>query len=345
MAKRFVVVAAFIAAAAVPGFLAYSTGLLPGPTRASADSSAAITGVAHSVRSLAWPEEALGLTATNSAVLWEQRDPSAAVAGLWSFDVRTRRPERVLRRTATGRSAGFPSASGEVIAWAAWAGRRGAGPPQIRAYDTASTRRWTAAPAGRDPLAAGDCVLWVEPDAGDGNDAIRGSNALTDEDYSVIADGRIRDVAAWGSWAVWVTGRGTSGAVWAGSYRRGPRHKLAAAGTAVAIDRHRILWAAPVGRRSSAVVSWDRHSSRSTVLCRVAGAVSSLSVSRRYAVWVTTRKATGPQVWAYDFGAGKAFAVGAGDGRQVSPVIVADTVYWADDRSGHWELYARSLQR
>ncbi len=345
VAKRFVVVAAFLAAAAVPGFLAYSTGLLPGPTQASADSSAAIASVAHPVRPLAWPEEALGLAATDTAVLWEQRDPSAAVAGLWSFDVRTRRTERVLERSATGKSAGFPSASGDVIAWAAWAGRRGAGPPQIEAYDSASTRRWTAAPAGRDPSTAGDCVIWVEPDAGGGNDAIRGSNALTDEEYSITVDGRIRDVAAWGSWAVWIAGRGTSGAVWAGSYRNGPQRKLAAAGTAVAIDRHRILWAAPVGRHSSAVVSWDRHSSRSTVLCRVAGAVSSLSVSRRYAVWVTTRKATGPQVWAYDFGAGKAYAVGAGDGRQASPVIVAGSVYWADDRSGHWELYARSLQR
>jgi hypothetical protein len=344
MAQRLIAVAAFLIAAAVPGFLAYSTGLLPGPAQASADSSAAITGVAHPIRSLAWPEEALGLAATTTAVLWEQRDPSAAVAGLWSFDVRTRRTERVLGRSATGKSAGFPSASGDVIAWAAWAGRRGTGPPQIEAYDTASTRRWTVAPAGRDPLTAGDSVIWVEHDGGDGNEVLRGSNAVTDEDYSITAHGRIRDVAAWGNWAVWIAGRGTSGAVWAGSYRNAPRRKLAAAGTAVAIDRQRILWAAPVGRHSSAVVSWDRHSNRSTVLCRVAGAVSSLSLSRRYAVWVTDRKATGPQVWAYDFGAGEAYAVSAGEGRQVSPVIVAGSVYWADDRSGHWELYARSLQ-
>ena len=232
-----------------------------------------------------------------------------------------------------------------MIAWAAWAGRRGAGPPQIEAYDTVSTRRWTVAPAGRYPKAARETVIWVEPEAVGGNDAIRGSNSLTDEEYSITADGHVRDVAAWGSWAAWIAGPGTSSAVWAGSYRNDTRVKLAEAGTAVAIDRDRILWAAHVGRHSTAVVAWDRQSRRSRVLCRVAGAVSSLAVSRRYAVWVTTSKATGVQVWAYDFGAGKAYTVSAGDSRQASPVIVAGSVYWADDRSGHWELYARSLRR
>ena len=56
------------------------------------------------------------------------------------------------------------------------------------------------------------------------------------------------------------------------------------------------------------------------------------------------RKSTGPQVWAYDFELGKATQVSETDGRQVSPVIVAGSVYWADDRSGHWELYSHSLQ-
>ena len=152
-------------------------------------------------------------------------------------------------------------------------------------------------------------------------------------------------MAAWGSWAAWIAGRGTSGAVWAGSYRDDTRYKLAATGTALTIDRDRVLWAAPVGRHSTAVVSWDRHSSRSKVLCRVVGTVSSLALSRRYAAWVTTRKSTGSQVWTCDFAAGKAYAVSAADSRQASPVIVAGSVYWADDRSGHWELYARSLHQ
>ena len=187
-------------------------------------------------------------------------------------------------------------------------------------------------------------MIWVEPGGAGGDDLIRGSNSLTDEEYSISADGRVRAIAAWGTWAVWIAGHGKSGAVWAGSYTGGARHKLAATGTAVAIDRDRILWAAPVGRHSTTVVSWDRHSSRSKVLCRVVGTVSSLALSRRYAAWVTTREATGSQVWVYDFGAGKAGTISAGDSRQASPVIVAGSVYWADDRSGHWELYARSLQ-
>ncbi len=60
-------------------------------------------------------------------------------------------------------------------------------------------------------------------------------------------------------------------------------------------------------------------------------------------MWVVDRKATGPQVWSYDFELGKATPVSEAGGRQVSPVIVAGSVYWADDRSGRWELYSHSL--
>lgn len=344
MRLRLVVVAAFLALAAVPAYFAYTTGILPGPAQASAESSTARS-VAHAIGRLAWPVEPMGLTATDTTILWEQRDPSPSVAGLWSYDVRTQRTGRVLGRSATGKSAGFPSASGDVVAWSAWAGRREAGEPQIQAYDAASTRLWTVAQAGSDPTVAGESVLWVEPGGtAAGNDLIRGSNSLTDEEYSIKADGHVRAVAAWGTWAVWIAGPGKSGAVWAGSYAAAARYKLAAAGTAVAIDRDRILWAAHVGRHSTAVVSWDRHSSRSKVLCRVVGSVSSLALSRRYAAWVTTREAPTSQVWVYDFGAGRASTVSSGGSRQASPVIVAGSVYWADDRSGHWELYARSLR-
>lgn len=344
MRLRLVVVTAFVAMAVVPAYCAYSTGFLPGPTQASAGSSTAITGAAHPVAPLPWPKEALGLAAMDTLVLWEQRDPSPAVAGLWSYDVRTQATERVLGRATIGKAAGFPSASGGLIAWAAWAGRRGDGPPRMEAYDSLSTRRWTVAPEGRDPVVAGESVLWIEDDAAGTDDVVRGSNSLTDEEYSVTADGSVRDIAAWGSWAAWIAGPGKTGAVWAGSYRGGAGDKLAAAGTAVAIDRDRVLWSAPRGRHSTALVAWDRHSSHSAVLCRVVGSVSSLSLSRRYAVWVTTRDKTGPQVWAYDFDAGRAFTVSAASSRQASPVIVAGSIYWADDRGGHWELYARSLR-
>jgi hypothetical protein len=342
VALRVVVVAAFVAMALVPAYLAFDAGLLPGPTQASADVAPGVS--ASLVTSLAWPEEALGVAATGTAVLWEQRDPSATIAGLWSYDVRTGRTDRVLGRSATGKAAGFPAAAGELVVWAAWTGRRGAGPARIEAYDTASTRRWTAAQEGRDPTAAGDSVFWVEPD-GDGpsSDVIRGSNSLTDEEYAVKTGGGVRDLAAWGSWVAWISGPGKKAAVWAGSYQNGTRYRLADAGTAVAIDRDRVLWAAQAGRRSTRIVSWDRHAGRATVLCKVLGSASSLTVSREHAAWVATRGAAGSQVWVYDFAQGRAYTVAEG-GRQANPVLVAGSVYWADDRGGRWGLYRQALR-
>ena len=92
-----------------------------------------------------------------------------------------------------------------------------------------------------------------------------------------------------------------------GPYGYKTRYRLAGAGTAVAIDRDRILWAATAGRHSTRIVGWDRHSSRATVLCKVVGSASSLVLSRGYAAWVTTRNATGSQVWVYDFARGRAY--------------------------------------
>jgi hypothetical protein len=341
MGLRFVVVAAFVAMAIVPAYIAYDTGLLPGPSQASAD--VAPGSPVSRVTALYWPDDPFGLAATKTTVLWEQRDRSAELAGLWSHDVRTGRTERVLGRSGTGKAAGFPDAAGDLIVWAAWTGRRGAGPPRIEAYDTASTRRWTAAQQGRDPTAAGESVIWVETDgAGAGRDVIRGSNSLTDEEYAIKTGGRVHDLAAWGSWATWVSGSGQKAEVWAGPYHDKTRYRLAGAGTAVAIDRDRVLWARAVGRHSSQIVSWDRRSSRATVLCKVAGAASSLTLSHKYAAWVTTSEAAGARVWVYDFTQGRAFPVDEG-GRQASPVIVAGAVYWADDRHGQWELYRQTL--
>ena len=342
MGLRVVVVAAFVAMAAVPAYLAYDAGLFPGPTQASADVSPG--GTASRVASLAWPDEALGLAATDTRVLWEQRDPSAAVAGLWAYDVRTGRTDRLLGRSATGKAAGFPAAAGELIVWAGWAARRGDGPPRIEAYDVDSTRRWTAAAEGGQPAAAGKTVLWVEPDgAGAGRDVIRGSDSLTDEEFAFPAGGRVRDLAAWGDWTAWIAVHGGTAEVWAGSYRKDTRHRLAGAGKAVAIDRDRVIWAQPAGRHSTRIVSWDRHSGRATVLCKVVGSAASLALGERYAAWVTTRDGAGSRVWVIDIAGGRAHAVSQG-GRQASPVIVAGSVYWADDRDGEWALYRQTLR-
>ena len=308
MRLRLVVVAAFVAMAVVPAFFAYSTGVLPGPTQASAESSGATTSAAHPVGSLAWPKDALGLTATDTAVLWEQRDPSAAVAGLWSYDVRTQATDRVLGRAATGKSGGFPSASGDVIAWAAWAGRRGAGPPRSRPTTSLSTRRWTVARGGPRPLGRRR-----QRHLGRGRRGRRQRRHPRQQlaDRRGVLDHRRRQRPR--RRRVGQLGRLDRGARQDGrrvgrllprrrpgtsSPPRAPRSRSTATGSSGPRP-----WAAT--RR--AIVSWDRHSRHSTVLCRVAGTVSSLVLSRRYAAWVTTRDKTGPQVWAYDFDAGKAY--------------------------------------
>ena len=345
MRVRLLVVGAFTAMAVAPGYIAWTTGVLPAPTQASAESDGPASSAAWAVASLAWPDGPLGLAATDTRVVWEQRGPNATVAGLWYYNVRTGRSARLLGRSSTGKSAGSPAGAGDLIVWAAWPGRRGDGPPPIQAYDAYSTRRWQVTAAGRHPSVTGATALWVEPAAGRGGDVIRGSNSITDEEYKITVDAHVRDVAGWKRWVAWIAVRGQRDEVWAGSFRNATRYRLAEGGTAVTIDRDRVAWAASVGRHSTAIVSWDRRSHRSTVLCRMLGATTSLSLSRHYAVWVTTREATGPQVWAYDFRSGKAYPVNAAGGRQVSPVIVAGSVYWADDRSGHWELYTRSLQQ
>ena len=152
-------------------------------------------------------------------------------------------------------------------------------------------------------MVTGESVIWVEPDGdGPGKDVIRGSNSLTDEEYAMAAGGRVRAAAAWGSWVVWIAGSGKKAEVWAASFGDRTRQRLAGAATAVAIDRDRVLWAASAGGHSTAIVSWDRSSGSPTVLKRLPGVASSLSLTRGYATWVTTRASTGARVWVYDFG-------------------------------------------
>jgi hypothetical protein len=342
---RLIIVAVFASAAAVPGLIAYSTGLLPGPTTASAD-VAKVASPEFRVTSLAWPQRAaLGLAATDTQIIWEQRGRGKDVAGIWAYDVRTQRPFHLLGRSSTGNGAGHPSASASTVVWAAWAGPRGSGAPRVEAYDDSTARRWTVAQTGRDPSIAGDTVVWVDRGGGatPADDAVAGVDVVTDEGLSIPVVGRVRDVAVWGSWVAWVSGSGDTAGVWAGSQRDTLRYQLATAATAVGIDRERVVWAAKSGRHSTSIVSWNRRSSHSKVLCRIRGTAASLSLGRHFVVWVTTTKA-GSAVWAYDFKRGRAYPVSEHAGMQVSPVLADGTVFWADRRSGQWELYGRVLQ-
>ncbi len=345
MRLRLLVVTAFFVMAAVPAWLAWNTGVLPGPSQASAESTSVLTTSSAAVTSLAWPKEPLELAASDTRIYWEQRDPDPAVAGLWYYDVGARQADRLLGREATGKASGYLAAAGDVVVWTSWATKRGAGTPSVQAYDGLSSRRWQVAAAGHTPAAADGIAVWAEPDgANPGDDAIRGVDSLTDEEYTISAGGRVRSLVAFGRQLAWITD-GHTNEVWAGSFKDAARYRLAGRGTAVAIDHDRVVWATAIGRHSSAIVSWSRGKRQATVLYRMLGTVSQLSLSRRYAAWVTTRTATGPQVWTYDFGSGKAFQASTSGGRQVSPVILAGSVYWAGDRTGRWELYSRSLQR
>jgi hypothetical protein len=343
---RLVVVAVFVLAAALTGFIAYTSGVLPAPTAASADAVTEATGPESLVTTLAWPKEALGLGATNDLVVWEQRDRSKAVAGLWAYDVTLQQQYRLLGPVSVGAGAGHPGASGDTVVWAAWAGRRGAGVPRIEAYNEMTMRRWTVAEHGRDPLVTLNTILWIDRGGGAtaADDALRGANSVTDEELSIPVDGRVRDVSISGKWLAWVSGRGDKGAVWAGSLDSPSGDKLAKAGAAVAADRERVVWAGAPGRRSTAILSWSRGDDRAKVLCRVPGAATSLVLGRRAAVWVTTDPAGDGDIWAYDFTHERASIVSGNSAPQASPVLVGDTVYWADRRSGSWELYRRTLQ-
>jgi hypothetical protein len=336
---RVAVVVAFMVMALVPAYLAYDAGLLPGPPQASADAG---DGRVSRVTSLAWPDEPLGLSASDTTLYWEQRDRSATIAGLWGYNVRADRVIRVLERPFAGKIAGRPAAARDIVVWAAWCGRRGEGVPRIEAYDTSSTRRWTAAPAGRQPAAAGRSVVWVDRGDGARDDVIRGLDSVTDDQFAVATGARVRQLAAHGSQVAWIAGRGDKAGVWLGSLRDRKLTRLAPAGTAVAIDSGRVVWAAADG--SCRLLSRDQETGRTAPLCRVTGRVSSLALSRDYAAWVTTPDAGSPKVWAYDFARGEAFAVDQRGGRQASPVIVAGSVYWADDRDGRWALYRLALR-
>ncbi len=345
MRLRLVVVAVFVSALAVPSLVAYSTGLLPGPTPAAAEVTRAADSASR-VTALVWPRRAMGLAATDTEIIWEQRDPSSSVAGVWAYDVQTHRLRQLLEGFTLGKGTGHPSASGTTVVWSSWPGRRGAGSPRIAAYDTEADLRWTVTRHGRTPSIAGETISWVEHGGGAtaADDAIHGVNALTDEESMVAVEGRVRDVAGLGTWVAWVSGRGAETAVWAGSHRSATRYQLAASGTAVTMDEKRVVWAARSGRRSTAIVSWNRRSSHSTLLCRLPGTARSLSLGDRYCVWTMKSGGDLGDVWAYDFERRRASPVSVREGRQVSPVVVGDTVFWADDRGGTWELYQRALR-
>ena len=190
---------------------------------------------------------------TTPRIYWEQRDRSAAVAGLWYYDVRTRRHRARCSGATRPASPAGSRRRRRPRRVGAWAGRRGDGPAAIQAYDL-ETRTAGVAPGGPRPARRRRTrVLGRAGRRGRGKDVIRGSNALTDEEYASRPAATSEELRRLGS-----PGRsGSRGR--APPARSGPapsgsatRYRLAATGTAVAIDRDRVLWAAAAGRHSTA---------------------------------------------------------------------------------------------
>lgn len=343
MRARLLVIAVFVAASAVSGLLAYSTGVLPSIGQGSNDAPMSAS-PEFRVTSLSWPDKALGLASTSQRVVWEQRSGDRAASGLWACEVKRQLPFRLLGPRDVGRGNGFPSMDGATVTWAARALGAEDGPLQIRAFNTDTRRRFTVSPHGADPHGAGDTIVWI--DTGGGRRAPRttvaGRNTVTDERFYIAVDGLVREVAVWGPWVAWTTGQRDAARVWATDRRRRARYQLSAAGTGVAVDQRRVVWAARVGKDQSAIVVWNERTRRAKELCRVSAHARSLDLEGDLVVWA--QDSGGGDIWAYDFNRRRAFAVCSDGAEQVSPVLVSRTVFWADRRSGQWELYGRALQ-
>ena len=166
---------------------------------------------------------------------------------------------------------------------------------------------------------------------------------VTIETALIPAGGKVREVAAWGDWVAWTTGRPSRPRLWAVRYSAPTtRYLLAQAATSVAMDKRHIVWSNAPAEGWSAIYSWDRTTGHSTRLCRVPGPVRALTLGTDLVAW-TRNTSAGADVWAYDgrLGAVEPVAVAAGD--QVSPVALDRAVFWADDHDGAWALYERSF--
>lgn len=340
MRARLIVLAVFVSASAVPGLLAYSTGVLSsgassedGPLRASGE---------FRITSLDWPDRALGLAATARGVVWEQRSSDAATSGLWTYDVPSQQASRLLRPADLGRTVGAPSASGTTVVWAA---RSPAGNGvRVRGFDSQTGRRFAAAAQGVSPAVTEQTIVWVDTGGvrGRPRTSIAGLDLITDARFGFSTPAVVHDVVAVGRRVAWLGDAAAGAPVWAADLRTGRSSKLAAGGTALAMDARRLVWASRPSDGETAIAAWNPRTHRSKELYCVAARVSDLALGDGLVVWVQGTR--GGDVWAYDFDRRRAFAVCDGGAAQTDAVVVGRSVFWADKRSGDWDLYGRSLQ-
>jgi hypothetical protein len=341
MRARLLVVAVFVAAAAVPALLAYSTGVISSPSASGGESA---LGREFRVTSLAWPRGAQGLTASSGLVVWEQEAAGGDGGNeLCVYDLQTRQTSRLLAAPRVGAGVGAPDMTGSTVAWAARRGASSSRPPQVRGFDSETGRLFTAAGDGVLARSAGNAVVWAVR-AGShlhGRDTIGVLDTVTDTTLSLSAGGCVQDLAACGRLIAWVAGPPDGGTVWA--LRRPSRSpvKLGSGSRSVDADARRIVWSTEDGAHHTSIMLWDAATRRARLLCRVAASVDSLELGADAVAW---RQSTGDgDVGVFDFARGRAFTLCANGAPQADPVVAGRTVFWADGRSGSWELYGREL--
>jgi hypothetical protein len=340
---RLVVLTAFAGTLIAIGLVAYSSGIVA----PSAQSAPGVAGVGEglSVASLAWPGRALGLAATSGGVVWEQHSRAASVNGLWLFDATRGSVRRLLSTTAMVRPGAVLTACGSTVIWS---GReRGSGRPDGRVcgFDLLTQRRFTAARHGAAPAAGKNIVVWVVGAGGHGTpgSTVAGLDLVSDARFTLDTGCEVRQVAATGHWIAWLGCGADAGTLCALDRRTGRTYMVARHGTALALDENRLVWASPERGGRTAIGLWDTSRRRSQRLLTVRGDVGHLVMSHDLLAWEQTSNAG--DVWAYDLPSRQAFPVCATAAAQTDPVVVGRTVYWADRRSGHWELYRSAVAR
>ena len=221
-----------------------------------------------------------------------------------------------------------------------WTARRPGRPPQVRLLD-AEVGHVTQLAAGADPVVGGATVAWVV--RARGGDTVDVLDWVTDERAVFPAGGHVRDITAYGGWVAWTAKRGARTRLWSARLSRpGTRYVLGGGATALAMDARRTVWAVPSGAGHAELMAWDHKARHAVLLARVPGPVTSLTLSAGAIAW-TRATAAGADIWRCAPAGGHATPVTQAPGNQVSPVFVGDTLYWADNGSGHWELCARTL--
>ena len=340
MKIRLFVIAVFVSAAAVPGFLAMEAGLLKGASPAGGQ-TARVAGTEFQVTPLDWPDLAQGLSTTSSSVIWMRHGTSSTFQGLWAYDTASQQSYRWLGPGEAFPGVGSPSGAGTLVTWARRT--KGVAQPEVRGYDSFTRRRFLVAASGQQPVASSRGIAYVrKPAAGSGaGDVVCDYDTVTGAQRKFAAGGRVHDVATWDTWAAWIAGPGGAAPVYAASRRSPTVLKLAAAGTAVAVSHNGVAWSAPSSGGRSAIMLWDRSAGKTRQLYQVSGRVLELTRTDSLVVWQAS--AGNGDIWAYDLKRGAAFPICMNAARQADPVIVGGTVYWADNRSGSWVLFGRSV--